>query len=60
MRPYTHPNLPIQGLDKDNLFPLIGTTNKVLSRYDYVLMGIIKPAVITLKSQQSLDINCEQ
>lgn len=46
MTPYTPTPLPLQGLDYQKLFGLVGNANAELARYDGLLQGIINPAVM--------------
>lgn len=46
MKPYIPNDLPIQGLDYQVLFSLVGSANAELARYDGLLQGIPNPAVM--------------
>ncbi len=46
MTPYIADKLPLQGLDYEMLFSLVGNANAELARYDGLLQGIPNPAVM--------------
>ncbi|MBQ0720235.1 MAG: Fic family protein [Gammaproteobacteria bacterium] len=46
MKPYIPDDLPLQGLDYQTLFALVGEANAELARYDGLLQGIPNPAVM--------------
>ena len=45
-KPYQPDPLPIETLDKDVLFSLVGEANAALARYDGLLMAMVNPAVM--------------
>lgn len=46
MKPYEPNKLPVEGLDYQSLFGLVGTANAELARYDGLLQGIVNPSVM--------------
>lgn len=46
MTPYEPNKLPIEGLDYQSLFGLVGNANAELARYDGLLQGIVNPSVM--------------
>ena len=46
MKPYIPKQLPLNGLDYQRLFALVGSANAELARYDGLLQGIPDPAVM--------------
>ena len=46
MKPYTPDALPLEKLDYQSLFPLVGKANAALARYDGLLQGIPNPEVM--------------
>jgi len=46
MQPYTPQTLPIEGLDYQQLFGLVGNANAALARYDGLLQSLVNPAVL--------------
>ena len=46
MNPYEPRKLPLEGLDYQRLFALVGEANAELARYDGLLQGIINPSVM--------------
>lgn len=46
MKPYEPQKLPLEGLDYQRLFALVGEANAELARYDGLLQGIVNPAIM--------------
>ena len=46
MKPYKPEKLPLEGLDYQRLFALVGDANAELARYDGLLQGIVSPSVM--------------
>ncbi len=46
MKPYEPNKLPLEGLDYQRLFALVGDANAELARYDGLLQGIVNPSVM--------------
>ena len=46
MKPYIPDELPVQNLDYQTLFAIVGGANRELARYDGLLQGIPNPAVM--------------
>jgi len=46
MKPYEPRSLPLDGLDYQRLFALVGDANAELARYDGLLQGIVNPSVM--------------
>ncbi|PIE91615.1 MAG: cell filamentation protein Fic, partial [Acidobacteria bacterium] len=46
MKPYIPNTLPIEGLDYQRLFALVGEANAELARYDGLLQGVVNPSVM--------------
>lgn len=46
MKPYKPSKLPLEALDYQRLFALVGDANAELARYDGLLQGIVNPAVM--------------
>jgi cell filamentation protein, protein adenylyltransferase len=46
MKPYKPNKLPIEGLNYERLFSLVGESNAELARYDGLLQGIVNPSVM--------------
>ena len=46
MKPYEPDQLPLEGLDYQRLFSLVGDANAELARYDGLLQGIVNPSVM--------------
>lgn len=46
MKSYEPDKLPLQGLDYQRLFALVGNANAELARYDGLLQGIVNPSVM--------------
>jgi len=46
MKPYEPDQLPLQGLDYQRLFALVGDANAELARYDGLLQGVVNPSVM--------------
>ena len=46
MKPYQPNSLPLEGLDYQRLFALVGEANAELARYDGLLQGVVNPSVM--------------
>lgn len=46
MNPYEPHKLPLEGLDYQRLFALVGNANAELARYDGLLQGIVNPSIM--------------
>ena len=46
MKPYEPNKLPLEGLDYQRLFALVGDANAALARYDGLLQGIVNPKIM--------------
>ena len=46
MMPYQPTSLPLDGLDYQRLFALVGEANAELARYDGLLQGVVNPSVM--------------
>lgn len=46
MKPYEPNKLPLEGLDYQRLFALVGDANAELARYDGLLQGVVNPSVM--------------
>jgi Fic family protein len=46
MKPYKPNTLPLEGLDYQRLFALVGDANAELARYDGLLQGVVNPSVM--------------
>ena len=46
MKPYEPNQLPLEGLDYQRLFALVGDANAELARYDGLLQGVVNPLVM--------------
>jgi hypothetical protein len=46
MKPYVPNQLPVAGLDYQQLFGLVGSANAELARYDGLLQGIVNLSVM--------------
>ena len=46
MQPYEPNKLPLEGLDYQRLFALVGDANAALARYDGLLQGIVNPQIM--------------
>lgn len=46
MKPYEPNKLPLDGLDYQRLFALVGDANAELARYDGLLQGVVNPSVM--------------
>ncbi|WGK69440.1 Fic/DOC family N-terminal domain-containing protein [Candidatus Haliotispira prima] len=46
MKPYEPRELPLEGLDYQRLFALVGDANTELGRYDGLLQGIVNPKIM--------------
>ena len=46
MKPYEPNKLPLEGLDYQRLFAVVGDANAELARYDGLLQGVVNPSVM--------------
>lgn len=46
MQPYEPNKLPLEGLDYQRLFSMVGEANAELARYDGLLQGVVNPSVM--------------